>query len=61
MHINGYYMMQLTTELTNYLTAWERVLLEKLVVPKLVKIFSGFYGARSFIILFTRARHFSLL
>jgi hypothetical protein len=42
------------------LTPLTRVLLEKLVVTQLVNKFSTFYGTRRFIIVFTRARHWSL-
>jgi len=41
------------------LTAWRRVLLEKLAVPQLVKKFPVFYGIRRFITAFTNARHLS--
>jgi hypothetical protein len=46
--------------LTNQLTPWSRVLLEKLAGRQLVKKFSAFYGTRRFITAFTRARHLSL-
>jgi hypothetical protein len=49
----------LTNKQTNNLTPWNRVLLEKLRVPQLVK-FPAFYGTRRFITAFTRARHLSL-
>jgi hypothetical protein len=39
------------------LTAWSRVLLEKLTVAQLVKKFSALYGTRCFITVFTTARH----
>jgi hypothetical protein len=39
------------------LTAWNRVLLEKLAGSKLVKTFPTFYGNQRFITAFTRARH----
>jgi hypothetical protein len=42
------------------LTPWSRVLLEKLAVPQLVKNFPVFYGTRSSITVFTRARHLPL-
>jgi hypothetical protein len=45
---------------THSLTTWSRVLLEKLVVPELVKKFSIFYGTQWFITMFTRAHHLSL-
>jgi hypothetical protein len=41
-------------------TARSRVLLEKLTVSQLVKRFPAFYGSRTFIAAFTRARHVSL-
>jgi hypothetical protein len=42
------------------LTPWSRGLLEKLTVSQLVKKFPAFYGTRSFITAFTRARHLPL-
>jgi len=42
------------------LTPWSRVLLENLSVPQLVKKFRTFYGTRMFIIVFTRASHWSV-
>jgi hypothetical protein len=42
------------------LTPWRKVLLEKLVVPQLVKIFPVFYGTQKFIPEFTKAHHSSL-
>jgi len=47
-------------KLTNGLTPWNRVLLEKLTSPQLVKKFPAFYGVRTFITAFTTARHLSL-
>jgi len=44
----------------NRLTPWSRVLLEKLIIPQLVKKFPAFYVTRRFIILFPRAHHLSL-
>jgi hypothetical protein len=45
----------------NYLiTPWSGVLLEKLTDFRIVKKFPAFYGARRFIIAFTRAYHLSL-
>jgi hypothetical protein len=41
------------------LTAWSRVLLEKLTGSQLVK-FPAFYGTRRFITAFTRAHYLSL-
>ena len=46
--------------LTYLLTAWSRVLLEKLTFCQLVKKFPTFYGTRRFITAFTCARHLSL-
>jgi hypothetical protein len=42
------------------LTAWSRVLLEKLTGFQLVKKFPPFYGTRRFITAVTSARHLSL-
>ena len=42
------------------LTAWSRVLSEKLTVPQVVRKFPAFYRTRSFITIYTRARHLSL-
>ena len=50
----------LTYLLTYLLTAWSRVLLEKLTGFQLVKKFPAFYGTRRFITAFTSARHLSL-
>jgi hypothetical protein len=47
-------------DLTNKLTPWSRILLEKLIVAQLVQQFPVFYGTRRFITVFTRARHGSL-
>jgi hypothetical protein len=41
-------------------TPWNRIILEKLIVAKLVKKFPAFYGTRLFITMFTTARHWSL-
>jgi hypothetical protein len=40
------------------LTAWNAVLLEKLIVTQLVEKFSAFYGTRRFITELTRAHQF---
>jgi hypothetical protein len=45
---------------TEYLNPLSRVLLEKLTVTQLFKKFITFYGTHSFIIVFTRASHWSL-
>jgi hypothetical protein len=42
---------------TNEATPWSKVLLEKLVIPQLVKKFAAFYGTRRFITELTEARH----
>ena len=42
------------------LGAWNRVLLEKLIVSQLVKKFPAFYGTRRFVTAITGARHLSL-
>ena len=47
-------------EITNQITPWRRVLLEKLTGSQLVKKFPAFYGTRKFITAFTSARHLSL-
>jgi hypothetical protein len=43
------------------LTPWSEVPLEKLTGSELVKKFSTFYGTRSFITAFKRARHLYLI
>jgi hypothetical protein len=43
----------------NSLTAWSRVLLEKLIVTQLVKIYPSCYRTQRFITVFTRTRHWS--
>jgi len=40
-----------------FLTAWTKVLIDKLIVTHLVKNFSAFCGIRMFDTVFTRARH----
>jgi len=40
---------------------WSRELLEKLIIPKLVKKLFTFYATRAFITAFTRAHQLSLL
>jgi hypothetical protein len=42
------------------LIPWSRIFLEKLTVAQLIKKFPTFYETRKFIIVFTRARHWSL-
>ena len=42
------------------LTAWSRVIPEKLTVSQLVKKFPAFYGTRRFITAFMSARHLFL-
>ena len=46
--------------LTDLLTPWSRVLLEKLTGSQLVKKFPGFYGTRRFITAIIHAYHLSL-
>jgi hypothetical protein len=45
---------------TEELSPWSIVLLEKLIVTYLVKKFHAFYGLRKFIAVFTTARNWSL-
>jgi hypothetical protein len=45
--------------ITNQPTPWNRVL-EKLIVPQLVKKFQAFYETQRFITVFTTACHLSL-
>jgi hypothetical protein len=42
------------------LSPWIKDLLEKLIVPQIVKKFLAFYGTRKFITVFTTARHWFL-
>ena len=50
-----------TNQRAHYLlTAWSRVLLEKLTGSQLAKKFPAFYGTRMFITAFTSTRHLSL-
>jgi len=44
----------------NQITAWRRVLLQKLIVTQLVKKFPAFYGTRRYNAAFTRSSHCSL-
>ena len=44
----------------NSFIQWSRVLLEKLIVPHLAKIFLVFQGTRMFISAYMRARHLSI-
>jgi hypothetical protein len=46
--------------LTYLLTPWSRVLLKKLTISQLIKIFTACYGTRRFITALTSARHLSL-
>jgi len=50
----------ITYLLTDLLTPWCRVLLEKLTGLQLVKKFPAFHGTRSFITALTSVRHLSL-
>ena len=43
--------------LTNKLTPWRRILLEKLTVPQLVNKFPAFYGIQKHTTVFTKTRH----
>ena len=53
-------MCELTYLLTYLLTAWCRVLLEKLTALQLVKKFPAFHGTRRFITALTSVHHLSL-
>jgi len=54
------YLTENTHLLTDLLTSWIRVLLEKLNRLQLVKKFPAFYGTRRFITALKNARHLSL-
>jgi hypothetical protein len=54
------YCVSPSSLLTYLLTPWCRILLEKLIVPQLVKKFPALYGTWRFSNAFTRARHLSL-
>jgi hypothetical protein len=56
-HSTASLFMTCCLELTDWLTSWRRVLLEKLTVTHLVKKYPAFYGTQKFITVFTRARH----
>jgi hypothetical protein len=45
-------------KVTNKLIPWTRVILEKLILPQTVEIFSAVYGTPRFNSMFTRAHHF---
>jgi hypothetical protein len=47
-------------DLTSLLTAWFRILFEKLIVTQLVKKIMLSYGTRRFITMFTQVRHWTL-
>jgi hypothetical protein len=49
-----------SSSLTNQLTPWNQVLLEKPPVAQLLKKLSTLYETRKFITVFTRARHWSI-
>jgi hypothetical protein len=51
---------EITLHVTNLLTPWSRVLLEKLTGLQLVKKFPAFYGTRRFLTALTSAHHLSL-
>ena len=55
------YIYQLTNQLTNCVTPWSRVLLEKLTGSQLDNELLAFYGTRRFITAFKRPRLLSLL
>jgi hypothetical protein len=57
---NKLYTWERPTRCTYLLTAWRKVLLEKLTGLQLVKKFPAFYGTRQFITSFTSARHLSI-
>jgi len=44
----------------HYVTPWSRFLLDKTIVPHLVKKYNAFYANRKFITVFATARHMSL-
>jgi hypothetical protein len=46
---------------TNQPTPWSRVLLEKLRVTHVIKEFYTFYRTQRFIIMYTRAHHWSII
>jgi len=56
----GFHSLLQIYYLTNVLTPWSTVLLEKLTVPQPVKKFPAFYITRMFITAWTNARHLSL-
>jgi len=45
--------------ISNELTPWSRVLLEKLIAPQLVKKFSDLSGIQTFIAVFVRSHHWT--
>ena len=60
-HWRTYLLTYLLTHVLTYLlTPWSRVLLEKLTISQLVKIFSAYCGTRRFITAFRSARQLSL-
>ena len=50
----------MTVRLTNYVTTWSTVYLEKLRVPWVVKKFPTFYGTWRLITMFTTTHHLSI-
>jgi len=56
----NFFFLQFTNLLTNFITPWSRVLLQKLIGSQLVKKFPTFYGTRRFTTAFTSSRHLSL-
>ena len=59
-HLHIFRVRAVTLHVTYLLTPRSGVLLEKLTVPQLVKIFPTLYVTRRFTTAFTRARHLSL-
>ena len=59
-YILTFYERCCANSVSNLLTPWSTVLLEKLTGFQLVKKFPAFYGTRRFITAVTSARHLSL-
>jgi len=53
----NFYLLIWITNIYKYITAWSRILPEKLIVNQLVKKCPVLYGTPSFITVFARARH----
>jgi hypothetical protein len=60
LYIRMVFQPELMRVLTNSLTPWSQVLLEKPPVAQLLKNLPTFYGTKRFITVFTRALHWSL-